>query len=316
MEFELQIIRWLQSIRNDFFDLIFEFFTLFGEELIVIAVLGGIYWCIDKRVGERLGISVFISLGINSLLKFLIMRPRPFMVDSTIENLRPETSGGFSMPSGHTQSAATLFFGVYQFFRRRYLFVIALVITILVAISRMYIGVHYFTDVLVGGLLGYIITLLMYKWIGKKENMDLLYRIILIISLVALVILFVYNIIILNNNYFDSAQFYFNTEALSKMIGTLVGFVVGIKFEKKIVNFSNHQNVMKNIIRFVLGIAVIMAIRLSFKAIFGLIINPDELVDDQMFLSILASFFDFLRYVIMVVVGIGIYPVIFKKIKI
>jgi membrane-associated phospholipid phosphatase len=316
MEFELQIIRWLQSIRNDFLDFIFEFLTLFGEELIVIAVLGGIYWCIDKKVGERLGISVFISLGINSLLKFIIMRPRPFMVDSTIENLRPETSGGYSMPSGHTQSASTLFFGVYHFFRKRYLFIIALVITVLVAISRMYIGVHYLSDVIVGGLLGYVITLFMYKWIGKKDNLNLLYKVILIVSVVALVALFVYNIITLNNAVFDSAQFYFNTEALAKMIGTLVGFVVGVRIEQKYVNFSNHRNLIKNIARFALGIAVIMIIRLSLKAVFGLIVDPEELVDNQMFLSILASFFDFLRYVIMVVAGIGVYPILFKKINI
>jgi hypothetical protein len=180
----------------------------------------------------------------------------------------------------------------------------------------MYIGVHYLSDVIVGGLLGYVITLFMYKWIGKKDNLNLLYKVILIVSVVALVALFVYNIITLNNAVFDSAQFYFNTEALAKMIGTLVGFVVGVRIEQKYVNFSNHRNLIKNIARFALGIAVIMIIRLSLKAVFGLIVDPEELVDNQMFLSILASFFDFLRYVIMVVAGIGVYPILFKKINI
>jgi len=171
LEFELQIIRWLQSIRNAFLDNLFEFFTLFGEELVVIAVLGGIYWCVNKKVGERLAITVFISLGINSLLKIIFMRPRPFMADDSIINLRPETSGGYSMPSGHAQSASTVFFGLYQFFKKRYLLIVAIVITVLVAISRMYIGVHYLSDVLVGGLLGILIAYLMYRWIGKKENL-------------------------------------------------------------------------------------------------------------------------------------------------
>jgi len=316
MNFELEIIKWLQSFRTPFLDKLFEFFTIFGEELVVIAILGGIYWSINKRIGERLGITVFISLGLNSLLKAIFMRLRPFMVDTEITNLRPETSGGYSMPSGHTQSASTVFFGVYQFFKRKYLLIIAIIITALVAISRMYIGVHYLTDVLVGAFLGILITYYLAKYLSKKEDLSKIYNIILIISGVALVGLFVYNLISLSDTSFDSETFYFNTEALAKMIGTLVGFVLGVRFENKYVNFLNHNNLLKNILRFALGIAVVMAVRIGLKEIFTLIVNPEELIDNQMFLSILASFLDFLRYVIMVMVGIGIYPLLFKKINI
>lgn len=316
MNFELEIIKWLQSFRTPFLDKLFEFFTIFGEELVVIAILGGIYWSINKRIGERLGITVFISLGLNSLLKAIFMRLRPFMVDTEITNLRPETSGGYSMPSGHTQSASTVFFGVYQFFKRKYLLIIAIIITVLVAISRMYIGVHYLTDVLVGAFLGILITYYLAKYLSKKEDLSKIYNIILIISGVALVGLFVYNLISLSGTSFDSETFYFNTEALAKMIGTLAGFVLGVRFENKYVNFSNHSHLLKNILRFVLGIAVVMAVRIGLKEIFMLIVNPEELIDNQMFSSILASFLDFLRYVIMVMVGIGIYPLLFKKINI
>jgi len=316
VNFELEIIKWLQSYRTPFLDKLFEFFTIFGEELVVIAILGGIYWSINKRIGERLGITVFISLGLNSLLKAIFMRLRPFMVDTEITNLRPETSGGYSMPSGHTQSASTVFFGLYQFFKKKYLLIIAIVITVLVAISRMYIGVHYLTDVLVGAFLGIIITYYLAKYLSRKEDLSKIYNIILIISGIALVGLFVYNLISLSGTSFDSEAFYFNTEALAKMIGTLVGFVLGVRFENKYVNFSNHNHLLKNILRFALGIAVVMAVRIGLKEIFTLIVNPEELIDDQLVLSVLASFLDFLRYVIMVMVGIGIYPLLFKKINI
>ncbi|MFA7075377.1 MAG: phosphatase PAP2 family protein [Candidatus Izemoplasmatales bacterium] len=316
MDFELVIIRWLQSIRSSFLDSIFEFFTMFGEELVVIGVLGLIYWTINKRIGERLGITVFISLGLNSILKLIIMRPRPFIVDDSIINLRPETSGGYSMPSGHAQSASTVFFGTYQFFKKRYLLIIAIIITTLVSISRMYIGVHYLTDVIVGSLLGVIVTYYLYKWLSKKEDLSKIYTLILIASGAFLIVVFIYNLIKLNQGSFDSNLFYFNTEAIAKMIGTLVGFVVGVKLENKYVNFSNHKNILKNSIRFVLGVVIIMGVRISLKEIFHLIINPDNLINDQMFLSVLASLFDFLRYVIMVAVGIGVYPILFKKINI
>ncbi len=316
MTFEKEIIYWLQSFRSSFLDSLFQFFTMFGEEMVVIAVLGLIYWSIDKKVGERLGITVFISLGLNSVLKFIFMRPRPFVVDESIVNLRPETAGGYSMPSGHAQSASTVFFGAYQFLKKRFLLIFAIIITILVSISRMYIGVHYLSDVVVGSLLGIIITYLLYRWLGKKEDLKLLYNIILIASIVTLIFVFTYNAIKLTEETFNSQLYYFNVEALAKMIGTLVGFVIGIKIERKYVNFINHKNILKNLIRFIIGVIVVMAVRLGLKELFHLIVNPENLVDNQLFLSIIAGLLGFLRYVIMVIIGLGIYPILFKKINI
>ena len=316
MTFEKEIIYWLQSLSSPFLDSLFQIFTMFGEEMVVIAVLGLIYWSINKKVGERLGITVFISLGLNSVLKFIFMRPRPFMVDESIVNLRPETAGGYSMPSGHAQSASTLFFGAYQFLKKRFLLIVAVIITVLVSISRMYIGVHYLSDVVVGSLLGILVTYFLYKWLGKKEDLSLLYKIIFISSIATLIVVFTYNAIKLNEETFNSELFYFNTESLAKMIGTLVGFVIGVKIENKYVNFTNHKNVLKNVIRFVLGVAVVMAARLGLKELFHLVINPENLVDNQIFLSIIASLLDFLRYVIIVIIGLGIYPTLFKKINI
>ncbi len=315
MVFEIEIIKWLQSIRNDFLDFLFEFFTMFGEELIVIAILGGVYWVVNKKAGERLGIIVFLSLGLNSVLKLIFMRPRPFQVDNSIVNLRPETSGSYSMPSGHTQSASTVFFGLYQFFKKRYLLILAIVITSLVALSRMYIGVHYLTDVLAGAAIGIVITYYMYKWLSKKEDLSKIYFLILVVSLLSLVFVLIYYLFKAGDSSFDAQAYYFNTEAIAKMLGTLMGFVLGVKFENKYVNFSNHKDVLKNIIRFVLGVAIVFATRVILKEVFHLVVNPENLVD-QKFLSVLASFLDFLRYAIMVLIGIGIYPILFKKIKI
>lgn len=315
MVFEIEIIKWLQSIRNDFLDFLFEFFTMFGEELIVIAILGGVYWVVNKKAGERLGIIVFLSLGLNSVLKLIFMRPRPFQVDNSIVNLRPETSGSYSMPSGHTQSASTVFFGLYQFFKKRYLLILAIVITSLVALSRMYIGVHYLTDVLAGAAIGIVITYYMYKWLSKKEDLSKIYFVILVVSLLSLVFVLIYYLLKASDSGFDAQAYYFNTEAIAKMLGTLMGFVLGVKFENKYVNFSNHKDVLRNIIRFVLGVAIVFATRLILKEVFHLVVNPENLVD-QKFLSVLASFLDFLRYAIMVLIGIGIYPILFKKIKI
>jgi len=119
MSFEIEIILWLQSFRNGFLDALFEFFTMFGEELVIIAILGFVYWCFDKKSGEQIGITVFVSLALNSIIKVIVQRPRPYSVDSRIDRVREATSGGYSFPSGHTQGAASVFGSIAIWFRKR-----------------------------------------------------------------------------------------------------------------------------------------------------------------------------------------------------
>ncbi|QWB99699.1 phosphatase PAP2 family protein [Mycoplasmatota bacterium] len=313
MTFELNIIKWLQENRNGLLDFLFEFFTLFGEEAIIIGILGLVYWSINKESGKRLAMTIFLSIGINSIIKVIIARPRPFLADETITNLRPETSTSYSMPSGHTQSAATTFFGLAYFFKKRYLLVFAIIITLLVAISRMYIGVHYLSDVLVGAFLGITLVYGLNYLINKIENPQRLYRLIGILAILSFLIFIISEFISANtSNIFNGDLFRYNLETIAKMIGALVGFVVGIEIEQKYVHFSNHQNLIKNVIRFILGVLLIFLVRIILKELFLLIINPENLVN-QPFLSIIAIFLDFLRYFIMVVIGVGLYPLLFKK---
>ncbi len=315
MKFELDIIHWLQNLRNDFLNSLFEGITFFGEEVIIIVVLGVLYWCINKKTGERLGLTLFVSLMFNSIIKVIFMRPRPFIADSSIKPLRLETASGYSFPSGHTQSASTLFFGLYYFLKKKWLLIVAIIIALLVAVSRMYLGVHYMTDVLVGGLLGILFAYLGNRYLTDNINYKKIYTYILGILFIAFIVLMTINVIKAygENIAFDSAQFYFDAESMSKMFGTIIGFIVGILYEKKYVNFTNHKNFKKNIVRFLLGIGIILLTRYALKWFFGLLVNPDNLVDGELFKSILALFFDLLRYFLMVFIGLGVYPKIFRK---
>ena len=278
MQFELEMIHWFQDLRNGFLDFLFNFFTVFGEELVLIVILGFIYWSYDKKVGEKMGFTIFISLAFNSLLKLVIHRPRPFVADSTIEPLRLDTAGGYSFPSGHTQTAATTFFRLHLNIKKRWLLIVAIVITILVAISRMYLGVHYLTDVLVGAALGITIAWIFGKYFDRIKKIDLVYSVILALVVLSGVIILVVNY--LSNTsagVIDAAQFYFDSEAVMKMLGTISGFIMAIKYEHRMVNFENHHRLAHNLIRFALGIAVILAVRYGLKYIFTLIVDSDQL---------------------------------------
>lgn len=318
MGFEIEIILWLQSFRSDFLDSLFEFITMFGEELIIIAILGFFYWCYDKKTAEKLGITVFISLVLNAFLKTLVMRERPYIIDSRVDPIRQQTAGGYSFPSGHTQGAASIFSGVAIWFKKRWLTIGAIVITIAVAISRMYLGVHFLTDVITGGLLGVGISWAGYIYFRKHEVTSKVYQYVLYGAIALGLIFYIVTLFTIQSNatMTNAQNLYDKLESTLVMLGTICGFVVGVGFEKKRVNFVQHKVLWKNIIRFVLGVVVVMAVRIGLKAIFGLIINPEHLAEGELFLASLALLFDTLRYFIMVFIGIGLYPMVFKSINI
>lgn len=318
MGFEIEIILWLQSFRNGFLDALFEFITMFGEELIIIGMLGVIYWCYDKKIGEQVGITVFISLVLNALIKTIVQRNRPYVVDSRIEAIRQETAGGYSFPSGHTQGAASTFGSISIWLKKRWITITSIIIVVLVAISRMYLGVHYLSDVLVGGLLGIGISWGGYQYFKKNQPSIKLYKYIIYAAIAFGVVMYLITLFtITSTSTLNNAEnLYDKLESTLKMLGTISGFVIGINFEKKYVNFTQHRILWKNIVRFILGVVVVMIIRIGLKEIFKLIVNPVNLSEGQLFEASLSLLFDTLRYTAMVFIGIGLYPLIFKKINI
>lgn len=314
MKFEIEIIKALQNIRSHLLDLTFEFFTYFGEEMIVIAILGLIYWTLNKDLGKRLAMTVFLSIGINSLIKVIIARPRPFQVDPTIDNLRPETSPSYSMPSGHTQTAATTYFGIHYYYKKQWILIAAIIITFFVAFSRLYIGVHYISDVFVGALLGILIVYGFNSILIKSNDAHKIYRIIGYGSVMIFVVSILFFFMKFSGQNLAGEKFYFELETIAKMFGALFGFVIGIEFERKFVNFNHHSHLFKNILRFVLGMISVLIIQILLKQLFLVFVNPDHLAD-SLISAFLAVVLDYIRYIVMVFLGIGVYPLIFKKLK-
>ena len=102
MEFELNIIRAIQSIANPFLDGLFQFITMFGEEAILIPLIAVIYWAFNKRMGEFIAYASLTSVLVNGAIKDIFKAKRP-IGEPGIRSLRVETATGYSFPSGHTQ---------------------------------------------------------------------------------------------------------------------------------------------------------------------------------------------------------------------
>jgi len=317
MAFELDIIHWLQDMRSPMIDFFFEFWTFFGEEYIIIGVLGMLYWCYDKRVGEAIGITVFASLAVNSFLKVLIARPRPFLVDDDIVNIRPETSGGYSFPSGHTQGAGTLFLSIAAWLKKRWITIISVIIVVMVAISRMYIGVHYLSDVLTSILLSFGFAYGGYYLLNKKDFLKK-YRY-WIIALFSIILLGSYAFFLFTSNdltSIDSELLHGNVNDLAKMVASILGFILGITLERSRIHFKNHRHFWKNAIRLILGFVVVVSIRVLLKLFFSIFVSFEEFSELSKTEATWVIVFDFIRYFAMVYVAIGVYPMVFKKISI
>lgn len=154
--FDLSILHWIQQhLRCDFLDTIMPWITNLGEAgaiWIVIALLLIIYKP-TRRWGVTLAVVLLCGLLIGELgMKNLVQRIRPCnLPDANISMLIPPPTS-FSFPSGHTMSsfeAATVLFLMH-----RRIGLCAYVMAVLIAFSRMYLYVHFPTDVLAGGIFG------------------------------------------------------------------------------------------------------------------------------------------------------------------
>jgi len=246
-----QILFFLQSIATPFADLIFNIFTMFGEDLIIISIIAWIYWNHDKYQGFILSFTLISSLVLNNSIKILFRSPRPFQVYPDLIGKRIHTATGYSFPSGHTQGAATFYSSLAIIFKKKSLISAAIVIIIAVALSRLYLAVHWPVDVIASILLGIIFSVILVPYLKKIEkNPVQKMRFILIlniISVIILVIAIICKILVFKNELM--------IVDLIKMTGLLNGISWGYVLDMKKVIFIVNASVKIKILRFLAGLA-------------------------------------------------------------
>lgn len=147
----------IQSISSPFLDTFFKTVTNLGHEYAYIVILLFIYWCVDRRIAHRTALLFLFSMWLNGLVKEVFATPRPSAAQG-VRVLVEEHS--FSFPSGHAQGGFTLWMYLAWSFGSRLFWIIAVVLTLLVGFSRMYLGAHFLVDVLGGYGIGAMLVLL------------------------------------------------------------------------------------------------------------------------------------------------------------
>lgn len=152
----LDFIRTIQTAASPALTLAARVITAAGGKAVFLALLPFLYWCVDEKKGFRLGAVILISAWINMLLKLLLDQPRPFFegYDSSVGMTGAEMGG---LPSGHAQNSLVLFFMIASFINKKWAYAFSAFFCFLIGFSRIYLGVHFPTDVLSGWILGIII---------------------------------------------------------------------------------------------------------------------------------------------------------------
>ena len=167
---DIQILLFIQeNIRNY---ILTPFFTLITNEYFLYAILAIVLIYMLKknkdtrRLAKETIIAFLICTALFIVLKLIFQRPRPFDAFSQLIPLVNKPSD-YSFPSGHTASAFICAFMVYDGLPKKYSILI-MILAILVAFSRLYVGVHYPTDILAGIVLAYIVYKFMKKTMSAK----------------------------------------------------------------------------------------------------------------------------------------------------
>ncbi len=156
LEWGVEVVRAVQTIQSPALTALMKALTLAGSEYFYLLALPVLFWCIDERFGLRFGLLILASAFLNGWLKELFRQPRPFDLDPSL-GLSQETNYG--LPSGHSQGTATFWGLLAPKIKKPWGLALAVFMPLLIGFTRLYLGVHFPTDLFLGWLLGWGIAL-------------------------------------------------------------------------------------------------------------------------------------------------------------
>jgi membrane-associated phospholipid phosphatase len=250
LDWGVGVIVAVQSLKSGPLTAVMKAVTLLGSEYFYLLALPFLFWCFDERKAFRLGIVVFVSLFLNCWLKVLFAVPRPYIARPDI-GLSSEAT--YSLPSNHAQGSLTLWGVLAGWIKKPWGLVLAVVIPCLVGFTRVYLGVHYPTDILAGWAVAGAV-LLVYYLIGSrveavvgKLNIRLQVAIVAIVSWVF-------------------CALYMQDVAGA---GAFFGMGIGYAFCRARLRYDGTSGAAwKKLLRLVLGMAVLLGLYLGLKAVF------------------------------------------------
>lgn len=252
LDWGLQVVLWFQHYSSPWLDLPFFTFTMMGEELFYLLVLPGLYWCINRQVGARLTLLFLLSAYLNAGAKFIFNQPRPFEYDPRVRQLATAPGGG--LPSGHAQNAVVVWGYVATQLRRAWAWWLAGLLVVFISLSRLYLGVHFPTDLLGGHIIGAVL-LGVFLWLEPSaetwlKTKGLIWHLGLALTTPLLLV------------------YLFPTEEGVTVSAVMLGLGLGFALEQRWLGFEVDGPRRLRGLRFALGIGVMIGLWLGLRLAF------------------------------------------------
>ena len=250
----VEVILWFQQV-SPALDLPFKVFTFMGNEVFFMLLMPLFYWCLNRSTGIRLTILFLFSAYVNAVAKVLVAQPRPFQYDPRVQQL--VRAGGGGLPSGHTQGAVVVWGYIAARSRRTWLWIVAIALMVFIPLSRIYLGVHFPTDLLGGYVLGTAMLLIYLRlersvgaWLKKKGAP---WQLGAALALPLLLVLLL------------PTGTKHGVTACAMIMGGSAGFVL----ESHLVRFESGGIYWKQVLRFLLGGVVLFSLWLGLRTAFS-----------------------------------------------
>lgn len=264
----MKVLYALESIRVPWLDTVMAAITHLGEETVFMVAALFVFWCVSKRHGYYLLAIGFAGTVLNQFLKLLFRIPRPWVLDSNftiVESARAQATG-YSFPSGHSQNAIGTFGGIARFTRRKWVRVAAIVVAVLVPLSRMYLGVHTPLDVGVAAVIAVALVFALYPLMERSDSWHGVMGAVLAVMLALAVGYLLFVSLYPFPADVDAANLASGVENAWKLLGATVGMLVGWWLDVRFIHFDTRAVWYVQLIKLVGGLALLLGIRAVLKA--------------------------------------------------
>ena len=268
-QFCMELLYFLEKLRSPVLDRLCILLSMLGEETVFLTVGLILLWCVDKQWGYRYMMCGFFSSGLSRLLKGTLQVPRPFTADPSFSFVSAAEDGapGYSLPSGHSMTAATVF-GIPLCMAKRWWFRALCVLAIAgVAFARMELGVHTLTDCIAGIGLGFGVILILnavYDRIHGDLNRLTLLTLLMMAGMAAVIALLTFAPH--SAHYVDYAQ-----ESCIKKTWVALGCMAGVSVSYLTDRLYTHYDTKAvwwvQVIKVAAGVGLLLAVQAGINAV-------------------------------------------------
>lgn len=262
----MEFLYLLENIRMPGLNEFMLAVTTLGEETAFLMIGLIVFWCVDKRKGYYVMSVGFLGTMINQILKLACRVPRPWVRDPnfTILEQARDSAGGYSFPSGHTQTAVGTFGAVAAFTKDKWIRNVCIVLAVLVAFSRMYLGVHTPADVIVSVVLAQLLIWVLKKPIlqGGDKEMKLTFIVLIAVALAFFAYVHFWNF----SADMDEHNMQSGLKNAYTMLGCTVGMAIVYLADKKWINFPVEAKLWVQYIKIFGGLLLVLAVKSGLRA--------------------------------------------------